>query len=368
MEIVPGPDFPTGGIVMGRAGLRAAYEGGRGAVIVRGRAAVETIRKEREAIVITEIPYQVNKLRLIERIAECAQEKLIDGIADLRDESDRDGVRVVVELKRDAMADVVLNQLYRYTPLQSSFGFNMLALDGGKPALMGLKEIIAAFCAFREEVITRRTRFELRKARERAHLVIGLALAVVNLDPVIKLIREAADPEIARERLMARDWPVGDIGAFIALVNEPGRGVVDGGYRLSAEQAKAILELRLQRLTGLERDKLVQELKDLTARITDLVDILGNRPRVIAIMRDELGAMKAEFDDKRRTALEDAEVETDIEDLIQPEDMVVTVTHQGYIKRVPLAAYRAQRRGGKGRSGMATREEDFLTRIFVAKI
>ena len=366
LEIIPGPDFPTGGIVLGKLGLRAAYESGRGSVIVRGRTAVETIRKDREAIIVTEIPYQVNKLRLIERIAECAQEKLIDGISDLRDESDRDGVRIVVELKRDAMADVVLNQLYRYTPLQTSFGYNMLALDGGKPVLMGLKEILAAFIDFREEVITRRTRFELRKARERAHLVIGLALAVVNLDPVIALIRKAADPNAAREQLLARDWPVGDIGPFVALVNEPGRGVVDGQYRLSEEQAKAILELRLQRLTGLERDKLVQELKDLTARITDLVDILGSRERVVAIMRDELERMKAEFDDKRRTALEDAGVETDIEDLIQPEDMVVTVTHQGYIKRVPLAAYRAQRRGGKGRSGMATREEDFLTRIFVA--
>jgi DNA gyrase subunit A len=366
LEIVPGPDFPTGGIVMGRAGLRAAYETGRGSVIVRGRAAVETVRKEREAIVITEIPYQVNKLRLIERIAECAQEKLIDGIADLRDESDRDGVRVVVELKRDAMADVVLNQLYRYTPLQSSFGFNMLALDAGRPELMGLKQILGAFVAFREEVITRRTRFELRKARERAHVVIGLALAVVNLDPVIALIRKAADPAVARDRLMAQDWPVGDIGPYVALVNEPGRGVVDGKYRLSEEQARAILELRLQRLTGLERDKLLQELRDLTARITDLVDVLGSRARVVAIMREELGRMKTEFGDARRTALEESGAETDVEDLIQPEDMVVTVTHQGYIKRVPLAAYRAQRRGGKGRSGMATRDEDFLTRIFVA--
>ncbi|MBL8697480.1 MAG: DNA gyrase subunit A [Alphaproteobacteria bacterium] len=366
LQIVPGPDFPTGGIIIGKRGIYDAYRTGRGSVIVRGRTAIEDIRKDRQAIIISEIPYQVNKLRLIERIAECAQEKLIDGIADLRDESDRDGVRVVIELKRDASPEIVLNQLYRYTPLQSSFGFNMLALTGGKPELMGLREIIVQFCSFREEVITRRTRFELRKARERAHIVIGLALAVVNLDPVIALIRQAADPVIAKNELLARDWPVQDIGPYIELVNEPGRGIVDGHYRLSEEQARAILELRLQRLTGLERDKLVQELKDLTAQITDLVDILGSRPRVLAIMRDELMKIRGEFDTPRRTALEEGDTETNIEDLIQPEDMVVTVTHQAYIKRVPLSAYRAQRRGGKGRSGMATREEDFVARLFVS--
>ncbi len=366
MEIVPGPDFPTGGIVMGRLGLREAFRSGRGSVIVRGRTMIEELRKERQAIIISEIPYQVNKLRLIERIAECVREKLIEGISDLRDESDRDGVRVVIELKRDAAHEIVLNQLYRYTPLQTSFGFNMLALTGGKPVLMGLREILVAFCTFREEVITRRTRFELRKARERAHIVIGLALAVVNLDPVIALIRKAADPTIAKTELLARDWPVGEMGPFIELVNEPGRGIVEGKYRLSEEQAKAILELRLQRLTGLERDRLVQELKDLTAQITDLVDILGSRPRVLAIMREELQKIKAEFDTPRRTSLEDSDVETNIEDLIQPEDMAVTVTHQAYIKRVPVSAYRAQRRGGKGRSGMATREEDFVARLFVA--
>ncbi len=366
MEIVPGPDFPTGGIVMGRLGLREAFRSGRGSVIVRGRILIEEIRKDRQAIIISEIPYQVNKLRLIERIAECVRDKLIEGISDLRDESDRDGVRVVIELKRDAAQEIVLNQLYRYTPLQTSFGFNMLALTGGKPVLMGLREILVAFCVFREEVITRRTRFELRKARERAHIVIGLALAVVNLDPVIALIRKAADPAVAKAELLARDWPVADMGPFIELVNAPGRGIVDGAYRLSEEQAKAILELRLQRLTGLERDRLVQELKDLTAQITDLVDILGSRPRVLAIMREELQKIKAEFDTPRRTTLEDSDVETNIEDLIQPEDMAVTVTHQAYIKRVPVSAYRAQRRGGKGRSGMATREEDFVARLFVA--
>ncbi len=366
MEIVPGPDFPTGGIVIGRMGLREAYRTGRGSVIVRGRTLVEDIRKDRQAIIISEIPYQVNKLRLIERIAECVQEKLIEGISDLRDESDRDGVRVVIELKRDASHEIVLNQLYRYTPLQSSFGFNMLALTGGKPLLQGLREIIVSFVGFREEVITRRTRFELRKARERAHIVIGLALAVVNLDPVITLIRKAADPVVAKNELLARDWPVHDIGPFIALVNEAGPGVVDGHYRLSEEQAKAILELRLQRLTGLERDKLIQELKDLTDRITDLIDILASRPRVLEIMKGELQAIKRDFDTPRRTTLEDSDVDTDIEDLIQSEDMVVTVTHQSYIKRVPLSAYRAQRRGGKGKSGMATRDEDVVARLFVA--
>jgi DNA gyrase subunit A len=366
MEMVPGPDFPTGGIIMGRLGLREAYRSGRGSVIVRGRTAVEDIRKDRQAIVINEIPYQVNKLRLIERIAECVQEKLIEGISDLRDESDRDGVRVVVELKRDALPEIVLNQLYRFTPLQTSFGFNMLALNGGRPELMGLRGILAAFCSFREEVITRRTRFELRKARERAHVVIGLALAVVNLDPVIDLIRRAPDPVAAKNDLMARDWPVQDIGPYIELVDEPGRGIVDGAYRLSETQARAILELRLQRLTGLERDKLIQELRDLTAQIADLLDILGSRPRVMTIMREELQKISDEFDTPRRTTLEDSDVDTDIEDLIQPEDMVVTVTHQSYIKRVPVSAYRAQRRGGKGRSGMTTRDEDVVARLFIA--
>ena len=366
MEIVPGPDFPTGGIIMGRQGLRDAYRTGRGSIVVRGRSTVEDIRKDRQAIVINEIPYQVNKLRLIERIAECVREKLIDGISDLRDESDRDGVRVVVELKRDASPEIVLNQIYRYTPLQTSFGFNMLALNGGRPELMGLREILLAFCAFREDVITRRTRFELRKARERAHVVIGLALAVVNLDPVIELIRRAADPVEAKAELMARDWPVQDIGPYIALVDEPGRGIVDGTYRLSEIQARAILELRLQRLTGLERDKLVQELRDLTDQIANLVDILGSRPRVQSIMREELQRISDEFGTPRRTTLEDSDSDTDIEDLIQPEDMVVTVTSQSYIKRVPVSAYRAQRRGGKGRTGMETREADFVTRLFIA--
>ncbi len=366
LALIPGPDFPTGGIVLGKAGLREIYRTGRGSIVIRGRAAIEELRKDRMAIIVSEIPFQVNKSRLIERMAEVAQEKIIDGIADLRDESDRDGVRVVIELKRDANPEVVLNQLYRYTPLQTSFGVNMLALNGGRPELMGLKDVIVAFVAFREEVITKRTRFELHKARERAHLLVGLALAVVNLDPVIKIIREAPDPAIARARLMETPWSVKDIGAFIELINEPGRGIVESAYRLSEEQAKAILDLRLQRLTGLERDKIGQDLKDLVAQISDLVDILGSRKRLYDIMRRELTAMKEEFQDKRRTTLEEGGVDQDIEDLIQPEDMVVTVTHGGYIKRVPLSTYRAQRRGGRGRSGMATREEDFLSEVFVA--
>ncbi|HJS31427.1 MAG TPA: DNA gyrase subunit A [Alphaproteobacteria bacterium] len=366
ITLVPGPDFPTGGIVLGKSSLREIYRIGRGSIIMRGRAAVEELRKDRIAIVVSEIPYQVNKARLIERIAEVARDRLVDGIGDLRDESDREGVRVVVEIKRDVNPEVVLNQLYRYTPLQTSFGVNMLALNGGRPELMGLREVIAAFIAFRDEVITRRTRFELREARKKAHILIGLALAVVNLDPVIEIIRQAPDPGAARAGLMEKPWPVKDIAAYIGLINEPGRGVVDGAYQLSEEQAKAILDLRLQRLTGLERDKIGQDLKSLTANIADLIDILGSKKRLYAIMRDELVKMKEEFGDQRRTTLEEGEFEQDIEDLIHPEDMVVTVTHGGYIKRVPLSTYRAQRRGGRGRSGMATREEDFVSQVFVA--
>jgi DNA gyrase subunit A len=366
LPIIPGPDFPTGGIVLSsKTALREAYRTGRGSLIMRGRITIEDLRKDRQAIIISEIPFQVNKLRLVERIAECVQEKIIEGIADLRDESDRDGVRVVVELKRDMSSDIVLNQLYRYTPLQTSFGLNMLALHGGRPVLMGLRDIIAAFISFREEVITKRTRFELRRARERAHILIGLALSVVNLDAVIKLIREAADPTVARERLIATSWAVQDIGPLIEMVNEPGLGVVDGHYRLSEEQAKAILELRLHRLTGLEREKIALDLRQLTDQIADLIGILGSRQRIYDIMKAELLKMKEDFGDKRRTTLEEGELDQDIEDLIQPEDMVVTVTHAGYIKRVPLSTYRAQRRGGRGRAGMATRDEDFLSQVFV---
>ncbi|HEY6334333.1 MAG TPA: DNA gyrase C-terminal beta-propeller domain-containing protein, partial [Alphaproteobacteria bacterium] len=355
-----------GGIIMGRNTIRQAYHTGRGSIVMRGRAAIEEIRKDREAIVITEVPYQVNKARMIERMAELVQEKTIEGISDLRDESDRHGVRVVVELKRDAMADVVLNQLYRYTPLQSTFGVNMLALTLGRPELMGLKDIVVAFVKFREEVITRRTIYELGKARERAHILVGLAIAIANLDPVIAAIRKAKDPAEARAALMANPWPAEDVEQLIALIDEPGRGVVAGKYRLSEEQAKAILDLRLHRLTGLERDKIADELTSVVDQIAEYLAILASRARLLEVMRAELKDMKERFGTDRRTEIQDLEFEQDIEDLIQREDMVVTVTHAGYVKRVPLSAYRAQRRGGKGRAAMATRDEDFVSRLFVA--
>jgi DNA gyrase subunit A len=367
MQHVPGPDFPTGAEILGRAGIREAYHTGRGSVVMRGKTHVETLRKDREAIVVTEIPYQVNKARMIERIAEVVQEKIVEGISDLRDESDRDGVRVVIELKRDAMAEIVLNQLYRYTPLQTSFGVNMLALNAGRPELMTLKDVLAAFCAFREEVITRRTRFELGKAQERAHILIGLVIAVANIDEIIALIRAAPDPAVAREGLMARAWPAADTAPLIALIDEPGRGVApDGTYRLSEAQARAILELRLQRLTGLEREKIAAEMTEVAAQIADLQAILASRARRLDILRTELAEMKEQFATPRRTQLTENEFEHDIEDLIQREDMVVTVTHGGYVKRVPLSAYRSQRRGGRGRSAMSTRDEDVVSRLFVA--
>ncbi len=366
-EIVPGPDFPTGGIILGRSGARHAAYTGRGSVVLRSRARIEEIRKEREAIVVTEIPYQVNKATMVEKIAELVREKRVEGIADLRDESDREGVRVVIELRRDAVADVVLNQLYRYSPLQTSFGVNMLALLGGRPRLLNLKDMIAAFVAFREEVITRRTRFELGKARDRAHVLVGLAIAVANIDAVIALIRAAPDPATARAELMGRDWPAGDMRPLVELIADPRHVVsVDGACRLSELQARAILELRLQRLTALGRDEVAGELQELRARIEDYLDILRSRPRVLDILRGELAEVRAAFATPRRTEIVDAEMEVEDEDLIQREDMVVTVTHGGYIKRVPLSTYRAQRRGGRGRSGMATREEDFVTQVFVA--
>jgi DNA gyrase subunit A len=367
IQHLPGPDFPTGALILGRNGIKEAYHLGRGSITVRARTHTEEIRKDREAIVVTEIPYQVSKKRLQERIAECAREKIIDGIAELRDESDRDGVRVVIELKREAMAEIVLNQLFSHTPLQTTFGVNMLALTGGRPQTLTLKDVIAAFAEFREDVITRRTVFELGKTRERAHVLVGLAIAVANIDQVIDLIRKAPDPTVARERLMERSWPARDVEPLIALIDEPGRVVAaDGTIKLSEEQARAILELRLQRLTGLERDKIAAELEELSAKIKDFLDILGSRARRLDILRGELRTIKEQFATPRRTEIQDLEFEQDIEDLIQREDMVVTVTHAGYIKRVPLSAYRAQRRGGRGRAGMATREEDFVSRIFVA--
>ncbi len=367
MQYVPAPDFPTGGTIIGRAGAHAGFKTGRGAVVLRAKSHVEEVRKDREAIVVTEIPYQVNKSKLVERIAETVREKLIEGISELRDESDRDGLRIVIELKRDAEPDIVLNQLYRHTALQTSFGVNMLALNGGRPELLTLRDIIVAFVAFREEVITRRTSHLLGKARERAHTLIGLLIAVANLDEIIALIRAAPDPATAREGLVGRAWPAADVAPLVALVGEPGRAVAaDGTYQLSEEQARAILDLRLQRLTGLERDKIAEELQGLIAEIAGYLEILGSRARLIEVLRGELLAIRERFANPRRTQIEDVEFEADIEALIQREAMVVTVSHAGYIKRVPLSTYRAQRRGGRGRAGMAIREEDFLNEVFVA--
>jgi DNA gyrase subunit A len=365
MEVIPGPDFPTGGIIIGRQGLTSAFHTGRGSVVMRGRARVEEIRKDREAIIISEIPYQVNKSRMIERIAEMVRDKKIEGISDLRDESDRDGVRVVVEIKRDSLGEVVLNQLYRYSPLQTSFGVNTLALNNGKPELLNLKRILEAFIDFREDVIRRRTEFDLNKARDRAHVLVGLAIAVANIDEVIALIRAAKDPVEAREGLMARDWAATEVESLIELIDDPNHTVVDGRYRLSEAQARAILELRLQRLTGLEQAKIAEELNGLAVEIEDFLDILRSPIRIRKITRDEMQAVKEQFATPRRTSIEESELDTDIEDLIQREDMVVTVSHGGYIKRVALSSYRAQRRGGKGRAGMSTRDEDFVSKVFV---
>jgi DNA gyrase subunit A len=367
MEKIPGPDFPTGGIILGRSGIRAAFETGRGSVPVRARASVEEIRRDREAIVVTEIPYQVNKSDLLEQIAALVREKRIEGITDIRDESDRDGVRVVIEVKRDANAEIVLNQLYRFTRLQTSFPVQMLALNGGRPEQMGLKAILQAFLAFRDEVLVRRSRFRLAKARERAHALIGLAVAVANIDAVIALIRASADAAEARAALMARDWPAADLAPLLALVDDPANALTEAGtLRLSEAQARAILDLRLQRLTGLERDRIAEELRGLAAQIEELLALLAAKPRRLAAIREELLAIKAAFPSERRTVIEDAESDLDDESLIEPAPMVVTLTREGFIKRVPLSAFRAQKRGGRGRSGMAKREEDAVTRIFVA--
>uniref|UniRef100_Q07MY3 DNA gyrase subunit A n=1 Tax=Rhodopseudomonas palustris (strain BisA53) TaxID=316055 RepID=Q07MY3_RHOP5 len=366
-KIIPGPDFPTGGIILGRAGIRLAYHTGRGSIVMRGKVSIEPARKDREAIIISEIPYQVNKATMVERIAELVREKKIEGISDLRDESDRDGFRVVIELRRDAVADVVLNQLYRFTPLQTNFGANMVALDAGRPLLMNLKDLLTLFVAFREQVVTRRTKFLLNKARDRAHILVGLAIAVANIDEIIRVIRASPDPATARDTLMSRDWPAQDVAAMITLIDDPRHRLnEDGTARLSFEQAKAILDLRLQRLTALGREEISEELDKLAVEIADYLEILRSRARVQTIIKDELAAVKAEFATPRRTEIIEQEGEVEDEDLIQREDMVVTVSHAGYVKRVPLSTYRAQRRGGKGRAGMATREEDFVSRLFVA--
>ena len=366
-EIVPGPDFPTGALIIGKLAARAALARGRGSILMRARCHVEEIRKDREAVIVTELPYQVNKARMQEKLAELVREKRIEGISDIRDESDRSGMRVVIELKRDASSDVVLNQLYRFADLQTTFGVNMLALNGGRPEQMTLKAMIGAFAAFREEVVTRRTRFELSKARDRGHTLVGLAIAVANIDAVIALIRAAPDAATAREQLMARDWPARDVAPLVLLIADP-RHVMsaDGTIRLSDEQARAILDLRLQRLTALGRDELGEEVKKLATAIADYLDILRSRPRVLQIVRDELAEIRDEFATPRKTELVDAETEVEDEALIEREDVAVTVTHAGYIKRTPLDEYRVQGRGGKGRSGMATRDEDFVNFIFVA--
>jgi DNA gyrase subunit A len=367
IEIIPGPDFPTGGIILGRQGIRAAYHLGRGSIVMRGRVTIETIRREREAIVVTEIPYQINKAGMVERIGELIREKKIDGIADLRDESDRDGYRVVVELKRDAMADVVLNQLYRFTPLQTTFGANMVALDGNRPQTMNLKDLLTLFVGFREQVVTRRTKYLLTKARNRAHILVGLAIAVANIDEIIRVIRTSPNPGAARDTLMSRDWPAHEVEAMMTLIDDPRHRLnPDGTARLSLEQAQAILDLRLQRLTALGREEIGDELEKLKVEINDYLDILRSRARVQSIVKTELNEIKEKFGSPRRTTIIEQEGEVEDEDLIQREDMVVTVSHAGYAKRVPLSAYRAQRRGGKGRAGMQTREEDFVSRLFVA--
>ncbi len=366
MQIIPGPDFPTGALIMGRSGIRSAYETGRGSVIMRGRATIEPMRGDREQIIITEVPYQVNKASMIEKMAELVKEKRIEGISDLRDESDRQGYRVVVELKRDANADVILNQLYRYTPLQTSFGCNMVALNGGKPEQMTLLDMLRAFVSFREDVVSRRTKYLLRKARERAHVLVGLAIAVANIDEVIRVIRQAPDPATAREQLMTRRWPAADVESLILLIDDPRHRInEDGTYNLSEEQARAILELRLARLTALGRDEIGDELNKIGAEISEYLDILSSRIRIQQIVKDELAAIRDEFGTPRRSEIIEGGPDMDDEDLIAREDMVVTVSHLGYIKRVPLTTYRAQRRGGKGRSGMATRDEDFVSRLFV---
>ncbi|KNX42148.1 DNA gyrase subunit A [Roseovarius tolerans] len=367
IQYVPGPDFPTGGIMLGRSGARKAYLEGRGSVVIRAKTRVEEIRKDRYAIVIDEIPYQVNKATMIERIAEAAREKRIEGIAHVQDESDRNGVRVVVELKRDATAEVVLNQLFRFTPMQTSFGCNMLALNGGKPEQLTLHRFLSLFVQFREEVVARRTAYDLRKARERAHVLCGLAVAVSNVDEVVATIRSSADAAEARKKLMERRWPAGDILEYIALIDDPThRANEDGSYNLSETQARAILDLRLQRLTQLGVKEVTDELQDLAGKIKDYLAILASRERIMQIIRDELQEVRDQFAVPRRTEIVDWSGDMEDEDLIEREEMVVTVTQGGYIKRTALADFRAQKRGGKGLSSMATKDEDVVTTLFVA--
>ncbi len=367
INIIPGPDFPTGAQIIGRNGILGTYQNGRGSIIMRAKTSFEELRKDKTAIIVHEVPYQVNKARLMERIAECVREKIIEGISDIRDESDRDGVRVVIELKKDAIPDVVLKQLFKFTDLQTSFPANMLALHYGRPLLMNLKDMISAFVNFREEVITRRTIFELGKARDRAHVLAGLAVAVANIDEIIAIIRKAKDPNDAKDQLTARKWPAATVAPLIALIDDPEYPVAnDNTYKMSDTQAKAILDLRLHRLTALERDKIGDELKEVCAYISECLKILSSHEELMHVLRAELVDIREKYATPRRTELIADEHETDLEELIQKEDMVVTVSHAGYVKRVPLSTYRAQKRGGKGRTGMITKEEDFVTDIFVA--
>ncbi len=367
MKIVPGPDFPTAGIILGRSGIRSAFETGRGSIIIRARASIEHIRKDREAIIVTEIPYQINKSSLLERIAELARAKEIEGIADMRDESDREGMRIVIELKRDATGEVVLNQLYRHTNLQASFGINMLALDKGRPRQMGLKALLNCFLEFREEVILRRARFDLNKARDRAHLLIGLATAVANIDEVIRIIRGSPDSNAARAALMARAWPAENVVPLLALIDDAGNAIsAENTMYLTDAQARGILELRLARLTGLERDKIQAELTEVATNITALLDIIGSRIRRLEVMREELEAARAKLASPRKSTIEDLDSDQDDESLIEPGQMVVTITRGGFIKRTPLEVFRAQNRGGRGRSATATRGDDIVTRSFNA--
>ncbi len=367
LEIVPGPDFPTGGLIMGRSGARNGLLKGRGSVIMRARTSFETMRNGREAIIVTEIPYQVNKASLVEKIAELVREKRVEGISELRDESDRNGIRVVIETKKDASAEVVLNQLFRYSQLQTSFGVNMLALNAGTPEQMSLMDILKAFIKFREDVVARRTKFELNKARDRAHVLVGLALAVANIDEVIRIIRSSPDPATARESLLSRDWPASEMAPLIKLIADRRTVMSDQDtVRLSDEQARAILELRLHRLTALGADEIGDEAKGLSERIADLLDILRSRARILDIIRGELNEVKTAFAVPRRSEFTVGDLDLDDEDLIEREEMVVTFTHGGYVKRTPLTTYRSQHRGGKGRSGMAMKDEDFVTRLFAA--
>ena len=367
LQIVPGPDFPTGALIMGKSGARNGLLTGRGSVIMRSRTNFETMRNGREAIIVTEIPYQVNKASLVEKISELVRDKRVEGIADLRDESDRSGIRVVVEIKKDASEEVVLNQLYRFSQLQTSFGVNMLALNNGTPEQMNLRQILTAFIRFREEVVARRTKFELNKARNRAHLLVGLALAVANIDEVIRIIRNAPDPNSARESLLEKSWPIADMGPLIRLIADRRTIITDDDMmRLSDEQARAILELRLHRLTGLGRDEIGDEAKALAEKIADFLDILRSRVRIMDIIKGELNEVKDAFAVPRRSEITESDLDIDDEDLIEREDMVVTVTHGGYVKRTALATYRTQHRGGKGRSGMSMKDEDFVKGLFAA--